>query len=89
MTSAAPVVSLVGRSRPALRRLAERAAGTALSHLDQLEAEAIHIMREAVAESEKPVLLYSIGKDSSVRFSTHGDVLQPHLPDIDREPVVF
>jgi sulfate adenylyltransferase subunit 2 len=37
-----------------------------LSYLDQLEAESIHIIREAVAESENPVLLYSIGKDSSV-----------------------
>jgi len=37
-----------------------------LSHLDQLEAESIHILREAVAESDNPVLLYSIGKDSSV-----------------------
>jgi sulfate adenylyltransferase subunit 2 len=38
----------------------------ALTHLDGLEAESIHIIREAVAESENPVLLYSIGKDSSV-----------------------
>ncbi|WP_028926560.1 sulfate adenylyltransferase subunit CysD [Pseudonocardia acaciae] len=37
-----------------------------LSHLDRLEAESIDILREAVAESERPVLLYSIGKDSSV-----------------------
>jgi sulfate adenylyltransferase subunit 2 len=37
-----------------------------LTHLDQLEAEAIHIIREAVAESDNPVMLYSIGKDSSV-----------------------
>jgi sulfate adenylyltransferase subunit 2 len=37
-----------------------------LSHLDQLEAESIHIFREVVAEAEKPVMLYSIGKDSSV-----------------------
>jgi sulfate adenylyltransferase subunit 2 len=37
-----------------------------LSHLDQLEAEAIHIMREVVAEFERPVMLYSIGKDSTV-----------------------
>ena len=36
------------------------------SHLDALEAEAIHIMREVVAEAENPVMLYSIGKDSSV-----------------------
>ncbi|HZD90777.1 MAG TPA: sulfate adenylyltransferase subunit CysD, partial [Pseudolabrys sp.] len=38
----------------------------ALTHLQQLEAEAIHIMREAVAEADNPVMLYSIGKDSSV-----------------------
>lgn len=37
-----------------------------LTHLKQLEAESIHIIREAVAESENPVMLYSIGKDSSV-----------------------
>jgi sulfate adenylyltransferase subunit 2 len=36
------------------------------SHLRQLEAESIHIMREVVAECQRPVLLYSIGKDSSV-----------------------
>ncbi|WP_417687917.1 sulfate adenylyltransferase subunit CysD [Pseudidiomarina sp.] len=37
-----------------------------LTHLQQLEAEAIHIMREVVAECEKPGMLYSVGKDSSV-----------------------
>ncbi len=37
-----------------------------LSHLDQLEAESVHIMREVVAEFERPVMLYSVGKDSSV-----------------------
>jgi len=37
-----------------------------LSHLDVLEAEAIHIMREVVAEVENPVMLYSVGKDSAV-----------------------
>jgi sulfate adenylyltransferase subunit 2 len=37
-----------------------------LTNLQRLEAESIHILREAVAESENPVLLYSIGKDSSV-----------------------
>jgi sulfate adenylyltransferase subunit 2 len=41
-------------------------AAASLSHLDKLEAESIHILREAVAESDNPVLLYSIGKDSSV-----------------------
>ena len=37
-----------------------------LTHLQRLEAEAIHIMREVVAEAENPVMLYSIGKDSAV-----------------------
>jgi len=37
-----------------------------MTHLDRLEAEAIHIFRETVAEAERPVLLYSIGKDSAV-----------------------
>jgi sulfate adenylyltransferase subunit 2 len=37
-----------------------------LTHLDRLEAESIHILRETVAEAAKPVMLYSIGKDSSV-----------------------
>jgi sulfate adenylyltransferase subunit 2 len=37
-----------------------------LTHLDRLEAEAIHIFREVVAETERPVMLYSIGKDSAV-----------------------
>jgi len=37
-----------------------------LSHLRRLESEAIHIIREAVAQCERPVMLYSVGKDSSV-----------------------
>ncbi|MDV6268579.1 sulfate adenylyltransferase subunit CysD [Rhodococcus globerulus] len=39
---------------------------TTLTHLERLEAESIHIMREALAESENPVMLYSVGKDSAV-----------------------
>ncbi len=39
---------------------------TTLSHLDQLEAESIHILREVAATCERPVMLYSIGKDSAV-----------------------
>ena len=50
---------------PAARPL-PRTTGAARSHLDRLEAESIHILREAVAESENPVMLYSVGKDSSV-----------------------
>ncbi|OYY78611.1 MAG: sulfate adenylyltransferase small subunit [Sphingomonas sp. 28-62-20] len=37
-----------------------------LTHLQRLEAESIHIMREVVAEADKPVMLYSVGKDSAV-----------------------
>src|SRR6516164_2641789 len=52
-----------------VEREVEALAATAqagLTHLDRLEAESIHIMREVVAECANPVLLYSIGKDSSV-----------------------
>jgi sulfate adenylyltransferase subunit 2 len=42
------------------------ASGHRLTHLRQLEAESIHVIREVAAEFEKPVMLYSIGKDSSV-----------------------
>ncbi len=41
-------------------------AHRSLTHLEKLEAESIHIMREVVAETEKPVMLYSMGKDSAV-----------------------
>jgi sulfate adenylyltransferase subunit 2 len=41
-------------------------SATATSHLDQLEAESIHILREVAASFDNPVLMYSIGKDSSV-----------------------
>ena len=37
-----------------------------LTHLKQLEAESIHIIREVVSEFQKPVMLYSVGKDSAV-----------------------
>jgi sulfate adenylyltransferase subunit 2 len=51
---------------PAVSRTPERAASPQLDHLRALEAESIHILREVVAEFERPVMLYSIGKDSSV-----------------------
>ncbi len=52
------------RLAPAI--MANEAATARLTHLQQLEAESIYIIREAFAESDNPVLLYSIGKDSSV-----------------------
>lgn len=50
------------------------------SHLDALEAEAIYIMREVVAECEKPVMLYSIGKDSSVMLHLAMKAFYPEKP---------
>ncbi|CAB0151232.1 Sulfate adenylyltransferase subunit 2 [Pseudidiomarina piscicola] len=49
-----------------------------LTHLQLLEAEAIHIMREVVAEFDKPVLLYSVGKDSSVLLHLARKAFAPH-----------
>jgi sulfate adenylyltransferase subunit 2 len=51
-----------------------------LTHLDRLEAESIDIMREAVAESERPVMLYSIGKDSSVMLQLALKAFYPSKP---------
>ena len=51
-----------------------------LSHLEELEAEAIYIMREVVAECEKPVMLYSIGKDSSVMLHLALKAFYPEKP---------
>ncbi|MDO4173509.1 MAG: sulfate adenylyltransferase subunit CysD [Eubacteriales bacterium] len=51
-----------------------------LSHLDQLEAEAIYIMREVAAECERPVMLYSIGKDSSVMLHLAMKAFYPEKP---------
>jgi sulfate adenylyltransferase subunit 2 len=51
-----------------------------LTHLDQLEAESIDILREAVAEAERPVLLYSIGKDSSVLLHLARKAFHPSRP---------
>lgn len=51
-----------------------------LTHLEQLEAEAIYIMREVAAECEKPVMLYSIGKDSSVMLYLAMKAFYPEKP---------
>lgn len=53
---------------------------TTLTHLQRLEAEAIHIMREVVAETEKPVMLYSVGKDSSVMLHLARKAFYPAPP---------
>lgn len=51
-----------------------------LTHLDELEAEAIYIIREVAAECEKPVMLYSIGKDSSVMLHLAIKAFYPEKP---------
>ncbi len=56
------------------------AASSTRSYLDQLEAESIHIMRETVAECDKVVMLYSIGKDSSVLLHLAMKAFYPGKP---------
>ena len=53
---------------------------SSLTHLQRLEAEAIHIMREVVAEADNPVMLYSIGKDSSVMLRLAMKAFYPGKP---------
>lgn len=55
-------------------------SGNELTHLDELEAEAIYIIREVAAECEKPVMLYSIGKDSSVMLHLALKAFYPQKP---------
>jgi sulfate adenylyltransferase subunit 2 len=51
-----------------------------LTHLERLEAEAIHIMREVIADAEKPVMLYSVGKDSAVMLHLAKKAFYPSSP---------
>jgi sulfate adenylyltransferase subunit 2 len=86
---------LAGRRRLAARRFLRHArhvqgaaaanrdeshAMAQLTHLERLEAESIDILREAVAESEHPVMLYSIGKDSSVMLHLARKAFYPSRP---------
>jgi sulfate adenylyltransferase subunit 2 len=59
---------------------APKEAPAMLTHLQRLEAESIHIMREIVAECEKPVMLYSIGKDSAVMLHLAAKAFYPAKP---------
>mgnify|MGYP001398969078 CR=1 FL=1 len=51
-----------------------------LTHLERLEAESIHIFREVVSEGEKPVMLYSVGKDSAVMLHLAKKAFYPSKP---------
>ncbi|HYL02624.1 MAG TPA: sulfate adenylyltransferase subunit CysD [Steroidobacteraceae bacterium] len=56
------------------------AAPASLTHLQRLEAESIHILREVVAECERPVMLYSVGKDSAVMLHLATKAFYPGPP---------
>ena len=51
-----------------------------LSHLQKLESEAIHIMREVTAQADNPVMLYSVGKDSAVMLHLAKKAFYPGNP---------
>jgi sulfate adenylyltransferase subunit 2 len=69
-----PVLDLSNQESPDSTRHA------AAIHLARLEAESIHILREAVAEAEKPVMLYSVGKDSAVMLHLARKAFYPSKP---------
>ncbi len=56
------------------------APGARLSNLDRLEAESIHIIREVMAQADNPVMLYSLGKDSSVMLHLAKKAFYPSMP---------
>jgi sulfate adenylyltransferase subunit 2 len=68
------------RPRPPAEAGHGRARGAASPHLKRLEAESIHIIREAFAEAERPAMLYSIGKDSSVMLHLARKAFYPSVP---------
>ena len=59
---------------------AKRVGDQGLGHLDRLEAESMHIMREVMAQAENPVMLYSVGKDSSVMLHLAKKAFYPSVP---------
>jgi sulfate adenylyltransferase subunit 2 len=66
-------------TRP-LAQTSETIEPATLTHLQRLEAESIHIMREVVAEAERPVMLYSVGKDSAVMLHLARKAFYPAPP---------
>jgi sulfate adenylyltransferase subunit 2 len=73
--------SLLARSPlPGAETLEGALSPKTLTHLQRLEAESIHIMREVVAECERPVMLYSIGKDSAVMLHLAAKAFYPSKP---------
>jgi sulfate adenylyltransferase subunit 2 len=66
--------------RPLMQTTPDSIDPDTLTHLQRLEAESIHIMREVVAEAENPVMLYSIGKDSAVMLHLAMKAFYPAVP---------
>ncbi len=78
MTSQGPLTQ--GLRAPEIKSADLKPANSNLTHLEKLEAEAIHIIREVAAECEKPVMLYSIGKDSAVMLHLAMKAFYPAKP---------
>lgn len=74
----------MGKRPYSLRSVAAHGKGggmiDTLTHLDRLEAESIHIMREVMADAVKPVMLYSVGKDSAVMLHLARKAFYPSPP---------
>src|ERR1700740_3834289 len=68
------------RSTALAERTMNAISKISLTHLQRLEAESIHIMREVVAQAERPVMLYSVGKDSSVMLRLALKAFYPGKP---------
>ncbi|MCZ6772950.1 MAG: sulfate adenylyltransferase subunit CysD [Proteobacteria bacterium] len=77
-TGAYQQVSTTAHIPPTTMR--DRQQADRLSHLDRLEADSIHIIREVMAQAENPVMLYSIGKDSSVMLHLARKAFYPSVP---------
>ncbi|MBQ0929199.1 sulfate adenylyltransferase subunit CysD [Ideonella sp. 3Y2] len=78
---AANIPSFDSRARPAVANIPPaQEKPMSLTHLQRLEAESIHIMREVVAEADNPVMLYSIGKDSAVMLHLARKAFYPAPP---------
>ncbi len=68
----------IGKINPGVKPKINLSQG--MSHLDHLEAESIHILREVMAQAENPVMLYSVGKDSSVMLHLARKAFYPSAP---------
>ncbi|MFL2517281.1 MAG: sulfate adenylyltransferase subunit CysD [Candidatus Azotimanducaceae bacterium] len=73
-----PSIKIKSRDTPIVKKPSSNSGG--LTHLDRLEAESIHIIREVMAHADNPVMLYSVGKDSSVMLHLARKAFYPSRP---------